>query len=290
MGVTVRVLILVYLLGAVLLNSCHPVSPQLKSEPMASRVNNLRLYSEGPNCWNGALLKTGLAHSVRFVPKGEYWFWMKSPYCRELQINEKPQRGDLGSIFWPGQGHYHSFVFVDDEWVFSKNSPDPKYEYKVQRFEDMFFAEHQAKAKKCWQSSFGRQKQTCDFKVVYHRCRPLEKNFFLKDKVVEGWDQKIKPLEEQVFSWTVGDSELSKEEYEQTVGKLHAILLEIQKYDRRQLNKLNKFRHEAIEYRVLGLILADIKVANMIPKLYPLIHYAYQSQDQKKHHVPLNKD
>lgn len=290
MGLTARLFLFIYLVGALLLNSCHQVSSQLKSKPMGERVNGLRLYSEGPNCWNGALLKTGLVHSVRFVPKGEYWFWMQSHYCRQLSLNEKPQKGDLGSVFWSGHGHYHSFIYLDDQWVFSKNSPDPKYEYKVQRFEDMFNEGHKSKAKRCWQNNLARQKQNCEFRVAFHRCHPLEKDFFSGDKSIKAWDQMIKPLEEQVFSWTVGDSSLSLGEYEQTVGKLYAILLDIQKSNGKSTDKLKTFRIEALEYRVLGLILADIKVAHMIPKLYPFIQYAYHSQNQKKHYIPLYKD
>lgn len=294
MPLSFRLIIIFYCLGALLLNSCHEVSPEKVNQPIAERIDGLHLYSEGPNCWNGALIKTGIAQSVRFVPKGEYWFWMKSPYCRGLKKDEVPKKGDLGSIFWTGYGHYHSFVFLDKTWVFSKNSPDPKYPYKVQRFEEMFFEEQRPKAKRCWLDSKSRANKSaanglsCDFEVVYHRCKPIEDKFFQVDANMALLDSRVKPLENEVFLWTAGDSQLSLVEYEKTINRLYGILREVQDLNKEHLSKRKKFVMEAMEFRILGLILADIRVATMIPKLYPVIQYAYASQNQKKMHVPMN--
>jgi hypothetical protein len=302
MGLFTRILLFTYLLGAVFLNSCHPVHPESKSVSMGTRVDGLRLYSEGPNCWNGALLKAGLAQSVRFVPKGEYWFWMNSKYCRPLGPKDKPKSGDLGSLFWKDQGHYHSFVYLDNSWVFSKNSPDPKHEYKVQLFEEMFFMDQRKLAKQCWHQGNPTKDSKCDFLTVFHRCKPLENNFFQKGRHISQWDRRIRPLEEQVFLWTTGKSKMSMTEmsmttmsmttmsmtkYEATVKKLYRILREIQTTQKAKLRSRDLFKLEALEFRVIGLILADVKVATMIPKLYPLINYAYRSQAQKKGTVPL---
>lgn len=257
-----------------------------KTTAVTPELDGLRLSRQGPNCWNAALIKAGLAHAVRYVPKGEYWFWMKSPYCRELRKDEKPQKGDLGSLMWKGHGHYHSFVYLDDQKVFSKNSPDPKYPYKVQSFEEMFFPDQQAKIKKCWSDYHNRGQQPCEFSVVFHRCRPLEKNFYDADPRLTSWDQKLGVLERQVFSWAVNDSTVSEQEYAKVIHKLYRILHEIRELEKQtSSHKLNKFRLEALEFRVLGLLLADTKISAQIPSVFPMVNYAYYLQEQKKEKI-----
>lgn len=293
MEVILRFLIFIFLLGTVFLNSCHPVpveyqerQGELKRQTKQSiikRINKLQLRTMGPNCWNGALIKTGLAHSVRFVPKGEYWFWMNSPYCRKLNTAEKPQKGDLGSLFWPNRGHYHSFVFLDSQYVFSKNSPDPKYKYQVQAFEEMFHSEYQSKARKCWMDYQRSFKKDCDFEVQFHRCKPIETNFFLADTKLVSWDKKIIPLEENVFSWVAGAKSIRLEVFEQTIESLYGILGEVQKDLKREptSNKNRKFKLEAMEYRLMGLILSDIRIASTSKKLNPIINQIYKMQSEK---------
>lgn len=289
MEMTLRLLIFIFLLGAVFLNSCHPVPGEKREkqedlqrkQSIVKKINKLQLKTLGPNCWNGALIKTGLAHSVRFVPKGEYWFWMNSPYCRKLTTLEKPQKGDLGSLFWPNRGHYHSFVFLDSNFVFSKNSPDPKYKYQVQAFEEMFHREYQSKAKKCWKDYQQINKKDCDFEVQFHRCKPMEADFFTTDTKLLSWDKKIIPLEEKVFSWVVGDKSISVEVFEQTIESLYGILGEVQKDLKIVMNKNRKFKLEAMEFRLMGLILSDIRIAATSKKLNPIINQIYKMQSGK---------
>lgn len=286
---TLRLLIFIFLLGAVFLNSCHPVpgekreekSSFQKKQSIVKRINNLQLKTLGPNCWNGALIKTGLVQSVRFVPKGEYWFWMNSPYCRKLEVTEKPQKGDLGSLFWPIRGHYHSFVFLDSQYVFSKNSPDPKYKYQVQAFEEMFYREYQSKAKKCWKDYQQSNKKECDFEVQFHRCKPMEAEFFTTDAKLLGWDKRTIPLEEKVFSWVVGDKSMNLGAFEQTIENLYGILGEVQRDLKNVMNKNRKFKLEAMEYRLMGLILSDIRIASTSKKLNPIINQIYKMQSGK---------
>lgn len=291
MEMTLRFLIFIFLLGAVFLNSCHPVPGERqerqgditkqKKSTIAKKINKLQLKTLGPNCWNGALIKTGLAHSVRFVPKGEYWFWMNSPYCQKLKAIEKPQKGDLGSLFWPNRGHYHSFVFLDSQYVFSKNSPDPKYKYQVQAFEEMFHSEYQSKARKCWKDYQTNFKKECDFEVQFHRCKPIEAEFFMTDPKLLSWDKKIIPLEGKVFSWVAGEKNISLDIFEQTIESLYGILGEVQKDLKSVMNKNRKFKLEAMEYRLMGLILSDIQIASTSKKLNPIINQIYKMQSRK---------
>ncbi len=281
-----------FMAGAMLLNSCHPIDPALKKEPMSVRIDGLRLYAEGPNCWNGALLKSGLIRAVRFVPKGEYWFWMNSAYCRKLGPSEKPKKGDLGSLFWPGQGHYHSFVYMDEDWVFSKNSPDPKYPYKVQAFDEMFNADYRATARGCWKEANGNyhssanRSSKCVFDMKFHRCRAVEVDFYRNNKQLSRWDDQVRPLEDRVFSWVAGEAELTLEDYEETVLALNRLWQEVKRTQKQNSKKRLRFKLEAMEYRLLGLILADIKIGSLSPRLYPILQEAYRIQELKKQGVP----
>jgi hypothetical protein len=42
----------------------------------------------GPNCYNTALRVSGILQDFRFVSEGEFWFWMKSPFCRQRKTGE----------------------------------------------------------------------------------------------------------------------------------------------------------------------------------------------------------
>lgn len=282
MEISVRVLIFVFLLGAMMLNSCHPIRPNPENKQnISKKIDSLQLRTLGPNCWNGALIKAGIVHAVRFVPKGEYWFWMNSPYCRKLGKLEKPQKGDLGSLFWPTKGHYHSFVYLDSHWVFSKNSPDPKYKYQVQAFEEMFYPSYQKKAKKCWNSIHANLKNDCEFELQYHRCRSLETTFNKSDKKLVEWDRKVTPLEEAVYLWTTGESKVRPSDFEGTILDLFKIFEEVHVELKAESDKQRKFKLQAMEYRLIGLMLSDLNIASTSKKLFPIISQIYKLQSTK---------
>lgn len=289
-----------FILNVLLLCSCKPIlsyreqaeaktpaktssSPQSIDELESPKINGLKLIKEGPNCWNGALIKSGLIHSVRFVPKAEYWFWMNSQYCKKLDNNEKPQRGDLGSLFWEGKGHYHSFIYQNHDWVFSKNSPDPKYDYKIQKFEEMFFSDYQQKAKKCWNDLMKNGTSDCKYTVQFHRCRPIEAQFYTSDKQLSQWDRKISKFENIIFSWVSGKQSIGLFEYEKTIFELSKTLTSVQK----RLNTPNldsnlKFKISAMEFRIMGLIMSDIKITKLSARLHPIIIDIYKQQKEKQ--------
>lgn len=262
---------------------------------MGVRIDGLRLTKAGPNCWNGALLKAGLINSVRFVSNAEYWFWMNSPYCRQLGPHEEKQRGDLGSLFWRGQGHYHSFVYIDGKWVFSKNSPETKYPYEVQRFEAMFPRETRQSLKDCRGDKAAEggeagngfrtgkvSKNLCPYRVIYHRCRPLEEGFYRGHPEASKLHQEILPLEEQIFDWTTGRSSLTQGEYGQLIEKLSKRLKRVEMLLQNYDAKSAPMPLKALEYRLLGLLLADVYAGQQTPTLFSAISSAYQKQKQKK--------
>lgn len=250
-------------------------------EKAIKRIDHLKLIKKGPNCWNGALIKAGLIDSIRLVSLSEYWFWMDSPFCSKVGINEPLQKGDLGSIFWKGIGHYHSFIYIDSDWVFSKNSPDPKHEYKIQKVEDMFSNQSRMSVKKCWNRTVQTNQSECQFHVEYHRCNPIDSAFFYEDKEMSLWMKKVTPLEEIVFQWVSGQGNVTIEDYSKVLVKLNDILFEIKSKKRVGLNQLKKFKLEALEYRLLGLILSDIDISRSNSNVYKIISSAYKIQKEK---------
>lgn len=274
-------IVLVFTLELTILKSFQSFKILKTEVKISKKIDGLKLKTQGPNCWNGALIKSGINQSVRFVSRSEYLFWMKSPYCRELEANEKLQSGDLGSLFYNQNDLYHSFVYIDKEKVFSKNSPDSKFPYQYQKFEDMFFKESQSLAKKCWSNIIQNRRLKCDYKVMFHRCEPIEDNLFQLEKDISKIDAKIKSLEEHVYAWISGDTKITKELYSNTVVSLYRYLLELQNLEKTKLSDHRKFIINALEFRVLGLILSDIEISLKIPSLFPIVNYAYQVQANK---------
>ena len=82
----------------------------------------------GPNCWNLAMVMSGVLPSLRHSTAEEMAFFMKSPLCRPLGAGEKPQPGDIGALRANGK-EVHGFMWISDTLVFSKNGDavDQKY-------------------------------------------------------------------------------------------------------------------------------------------------------------------
>ena len=177
---------------------------------------------------------------------------------------------------------------------FSKNSPDPKYEYKEQLFEEMFYPHYRNKAQICWKN-FNNQFQTdatsksstlptysCEFQMMFHRCQAIEKDFYTQDPELAQWDQQIIPLEQKVFSWVSGNGQITLTEYEQVVLALDYLMKEVQAKQKMILDKQKLFKLEALEYRLMGLIYSDNNLARFAPKLYPILNNTYKLRDSKK--------
>lgn len=254
----------------------------LAQRSQIQELDNLKLKTEGPNCWNAALMSAGLARSIRFVSKGEYWFWMQSKYCRALSEHDTLQSGDLGSLTWSGHGHYHSFVFDKKDKVFSKTSPSPKFPYRLQTFEEMFSSPNKAWVKNCLPLKPSGTNKGCAVGIAFHRCLPIENNFFESSSELASWDLKLKSIEQFIALWAIGSEKATLDQYEKTIYQLYRILRQIQEKKSAAKDQLIKFKYQAIEYRTLGLILSDVGGAKKAPKVYPYLNYAYQVQDNHK--------
>lgn len=252
-------------------------------------LQGLVLQKEGPNCWNSALINAGIIDSIRYVSQAEYWFWMNSPYCARVSPTKELRTGDLGAMIWPRKGHLHSFTYINDKMVFSKNSPSTEHPYKTQAFEAMFFPAFQANAKKCGVRPQSSKKEggTCRYEIIYHRCDAIEAGFYSKDPQLRLMDQQIKKYEGQVKQWVQGGSAISNEEYARVIEGLYAQWMILKRHALpKEIPSDLAFRRRAMELRLVGLLLSDTYVAQSIPRLRPLVRAAYDFQVAQKPKKP----
>jgi len=79
--------------------------------------------SEGPNCWNTSLRSSGILPYATHTNGAEIKFWMNSPLCRELEIHEAAQPGDIIAIRkGQEQQEVHGFIYLTENTSFTKNA------------------------------------------------------------------------------------------------------------------------------------------------------------------------
>jgi hypothetical protein len=251
--------------------------------------NDLQMSTDGPNCWNAALISTGILKSTRPVTKPEFWFWMNSEYCKALPASEKPRTGDIGSLFWKHWGNYHSFMRIDDNTVFSKNGPEIKDKYKVQSYESMFFDNYKEMAKTCKGSEQNLKNKGCEFEVVHHRCRPLENNFFAGVKEIKNTSDQIDGIESRLSKWMVNSESLSESEVSAAFEALGTHLTQVRA---QKLEGQKEFARKALEYRIVGLLHTGLNDArySLTQDALAAVDKAYQVQTKERSHVPKTAD
>jgi hypothetical protein len=88
-------------------------------------------FVNGPNCWNLAMVMSGVLPALRYSTAEEMAFFMNSPLCRQLKPGEKKRPGDIGAIRTDDK-EFHGFMWVSDDIVFSKNGFDRNAPYALQ--------------------------------------------------------------------------------------------------------------------------------------------------------------
>jgi hypothetical protein len=67
----------------------------------AKTYHNLRLVKSGPNCWGTAMSFKKLSLKPRFMWPEEIEYWMDSPVCRKLDVDEAKAPGDIINVYGP---------------------------------------------------------------------------------------------------------------------------------------------------------------------------------------------
>lgn len=104
----------------------------------------------GPNCWNFVLMYKKAMPLYRSVNMHEFWYYMKSPYCHELNPDQKPIAGDIGTVLSLEKGIAHSFILIDPKTTLSKGSPYPDNQIEEQPLAEI--------------------SDNPNFPIIYHRC------------------------------------------------------------------------------------------------------------------------
>ncbi|HNT97782.1 MAG TPA: hypothetical protein PKK31_05915 [Elusimicrobiales bacterium] len=120
----------------------------------------------GPNCWNAALVASGILAAPRFTSPEEMTFWMASPYCRALGAGETPLPGDIIAVRDRDGAEVHGFIHLTEELSFSKNYLTAAAPYELQSPEAVYaeFPVPQA----CRPP--GRAPAACPARSEYFRC------------------------------------------------------------------------------------------------------------------------
>jgi hypothetical protein len=140
---------------------------------IANNYHQQELFQDGANCWGTAMNFKALSLKPRFMWSQEMRYWIDSPICRKLNVDEKKLPGDLintygperlfgdekqnkGKLFWQslypdreikprysegytGYHHFlHSETFISDELSFGKNSPSYEARFKFRHLNRVY--------------------------------------------------------------------------------------------------------------------------------------------------------
>ena len=87
--------------------------------------------ADGPNCFNTALVSSGLVPVFRHSTAQEINFWITSPLCRAVKSGEPRMPGDLIYIHGKGTGAIHAMTYISPTLVFSKNGMSKTAEWAL---------------------------------------------------------------------------------------------------------------------------------------------------------------
>ncbi len=117
-------------------------------------------HSEGPNCWNGALVTVGVLKNFRFLHPNEFKYLVETN-CKAV---EQPFTGALGRMY-DDVGEVHAFVWLSDSLVFAKHSNRSLERYKTMSMEEMLRS--YAVKREC---AMDPSKPNCRRLIAYYQC------------------------------------------------------------------------------------------------------------------------
>lgn len=251
-------------------------------------LQGMKLSANGPNCWSAALLAKGLLNTPRPVTKPEFWHWMNSKYCRALAPDEPAELGDIASLFSPQvDGNYHSFLRLDDDTAFSKNSPSMDDKYEIQPFENMFYPAYREISGTCRGTEGHLRAQNCPFEIVHHRCRAIETDFYSRVKEIAPTVEAVDQLETKLVR-------MMSRKSQPTVQQLNPIFEELGTHLRKlralTLRDHDEFARKSLEHRVIGLLHTKFPsiTSGLSQATLQAGELAMDIQTKERDHVPRN--
>jgi hypothetical protein len=138
----------------------------------------------GPNCWNTSLYTNNISKYRRATSEEEMTFWMNSPLCHELGLNESELPGDIIAIRANKPDSFlelHGFVYLTPEFSFSKSGYDTQFPYELVASEYVYqvFAlgnyDEVSANKKCRRVIGRPDQEECPVYANVFRCMPYDK-------------------------------------------------------------------------------------------------------------------
>jgi hypothetical protein len=229
-------------------------------QAIMQRLVNFDNFSYGPNCWNSALLVSGLAESIRYVDGSEFWHWMNSDYCEALPQGAELQYGDIGSVYGTGRDHYHSFMRINDDRIFHKASPQVDHRWTEDRYERIAFPMYFNETTQCKGNESTQMNANCERRVVYHRCQPRPTDFYSRYPDLRNLDREVQGIETSLEAWMQEPSNTA--DFNRSMIRLSEMLHDI---DQQRFSGEKEFAREAMAFRIAGLLQTDSPFSSLRP-------------------------
>ncbi len=232
---------------------------QFEQRQIIDRLTNTTIKSFAPNCWNSALMVSGFTNSIRYTSDAEFWHWMNSSYCEALPQNASLRYGDIGSVYNWKRDHFHSFMRINDNLLFQKGSPRVDKTWGTFQYESILHPEFYEEANRCKGNEATMIRNNCDFRVVYHRCRPAPDNFYSQYQELSTIDVELKLIEDRMQIWMTNHSPELREQFYQDLIRLSKLLNQV---DSKRYSGEKEFARKALAFRIAGNIFIDIDQEN----------------------------
>lgn len=208
-------------------------------------MNGTSSHIDGPNCWNGALVATGVMKHFRFIDPKEWLLSLKES-CTETEV---PREGSVGRLFHPKEGEVHGFVHLNENTVFQKLGEDKMHGYQIVSYKEML--NQYGKSRNCRIDN--RSDPECFHILKYYNCHAKESIDPLQSSISENLERLLFS-EETRYSFRVrceGEEFQARENYllniKEALLKISASSNTLNQLDQAFLSSL---RHQLYNIRV----------------------------------------
>lgn len=134
---------------------------------MLSSLDGKQEELHGPNCFSTSMMIQGMISVNRQMELPELSFWLRSPLCRELGLDEEPRTGDL--IYLPKEGG-HLFTLMRSDLVFEKECYFKTCKYQFNSPDAIFNSKDWKVKPECRRVSSKQRPEGCSQFANYFRC------------------------------------------------------------------------------------------------------------------------
>lgn len=133
-------------------------------EPLQTIIQKLdgtSSYTDGPNCWNGAMYAAGVVQNLRMFHPDE-WLYHLRENCTEVNT---PSYGDVGRIY-SDAGEVHGFIYLNGEQIFAKHGEQTQWGYRLMPTSEMLSSYERTRDCRI----AGDYSEACFHLIKYYHC------------------------------------------------------------------------------------------------------------------------